>query len=198
MSSQYISYYRFPYGIYTIMILGSISLFLLFHGHRRRIMEQKSLDKPRRLKLILPLNLLLSVVVVMLESGMQYFVQNAEQIQELAEDIPIGYIMDMICVVCIIFTAILFVWLLRYTIIISIRYFPWLIHIMGAILFMVDIRMILRNLDLSGTGWLKDILFSITYYGMGLFLTACFCIYLKLVGSASERRMNKLKNKYIP
>lgn len=174
-------FYHFLYGVMGFLIFESVILFTLLHGTQRLQIEQGLPRTAGRSLSVWLFNILVSISVIMLEVGMQYLSRNIDHVPENIGGLPIGYVIDMICVFCIVSTAVFFIWLLRYTMFQSIRYYGGLIHSMGAILFMLEIRMILRSMDLATKSqFSKDILECLSYYGMGIIIAVCFGLYRKI------------------
>lgn len=187
----YVCLHSFSYNISPITVLIplmvslSVSLFALLHGRARAILEQQLGILPPQGSFWIPQFFLL-ILTVLTECIMQWLlVRPPASIPTHIGRWRIGPAINGILCSLVFLLVLLLIWTLFQVRKSSVQYYPGVIHTLGTIFFLLDIRAILHNMDLDINDLemlRREFLLPLYWYGAGLLLALVFVLLLKSAG----------------
>ena len=165
---------------FIAMILAPFSLLGLTHGWSQMKIERDFPEAEDKMKARVPLvvHCLIPVVVLFLETEIQFFIKNAGNMPLYIRNLPVGLVIDMEYAFFQLLFFLLMIWTGKRMVTTSVQYMAGATHALGAILFIMDIRRGLHSMNISGSETGMLFMFPLVYYGIGLGLSILFRLAL--------------------
>lgn len=183
-------------GMLIAAVLMPLSIFGFIHGWSRIKLEAYFPLKTTGSKKILLAQCIVPVLVLLLETEMQFLMKDAANLPlyviilpSYAGNLPIGPVIDLEYAFFELLFFLLMIWTVKRMITRSVQYLPGIIHAMGAVLFCMEIRNCLHSMDISFGSTEHIFMLSLTFYGFGLVLT----LLSRLVLKHAQRRYDMIR-----
>lgn len=177
--------FRLPYmsARFPLAVLLSLSLFSLFHGRARAVLERRFSISPPLGKAFWFLQLLIPAVTFLTEALMQWLLTlPVGNVPVMIGKWPVGIVTDFVLCLFLFLLCLLFLWILFQTLTRSVRYYSGAVHTLGGILFLLDIRAFLHSMnpDRHVDVLHRELLLPLWLYGAAALLALLFAFFLRV------------------